>query len=240
MIDYEAAETLRAEPLSRLTMLRPAIWSRAIELATRVTGYSYPHKLPLADGTAYGCGGTHAPITSRTEKIKRLKESIKDFEKYAEEFPDDKGFYINRIQEFLEELRKLEELETPLATPVPEGAMEWLLHEVGHWVVADQRERSMVNYGFGSKSGPGHEKAREWQAWAFEEMVLAPFGHAREIAPPAYRGGTGFTRNEIPASATQHAESSAKVAKIALGEWRALYGEWIVFELSTGTPSWKQ
>ena len=30
---------------------------------------------------------------------------------------------------------------------VPEGSLEWLLHEVGHWVAATPEQRQQVNYG---------------------------------------------------------------------------------------------
>ena len=69
--------------------------------------------------------------------------------------------------------------------------MEWLLHEVGHWVGASEEERRLQNYG----------DTRELEAMAFEEIVLFSHGQARDFVPPKQRDGIAFESGPTPDSA---------------------------------------
>lgn len=129
---------------------------------------------------------------------------------------------------------------------VPEGAMEWLLHEVGHWVAATQEERNLPNFGFGiirdgectctndfTECRCGDE--REWQAWAFQEIILAPFGNSRLFCPPPHRGGIAFYKNEsIPSDALRHIEGRLREDRIDVEQWRGVYREWVEWGRSLG------
>ena len=54
---------------SKLTVARPDIWVRGLELASSVTGMTYLDKLPLYDGTIYACGGSEGGYYNpRSEK----------------------------------------------------------------------------------------------------------------------------------------------------------------------------
>jgi hypothetical protein len=117
---------------------------------------------------------------------------------------------------------------------VPDGAMEWLLHEVGHWVAASPNERKQINYGL-SSSETGHDGDREWQAWAFEEIVMAPFGPARDFAAPTQRDGAGFSKiGPIPMFVMRHAEQRITDLGIDLEPWCQVYGDWIQWGKSLG------
>jgi hypothetical protein len=109
---------------------------------------------------------------------------------------------------------------------VPEGAFEWLLHEVGHWVASDDEDRARPNYGLdGEDDGIGPK--REWQAWAFEEIVLAPFGNARLLAAPSCRDGVGFSKpGPIDDTHHRHIDRRVRDSKVDIEEWRALAGDW--------------
>lgn len=255
-------------PQSKLTLERPDIWLRALGMATRLTGYSYPHKAPLPDGTILACGSGNyepypwvppAPLTpeekkekeerekqSRIERIRRdidsNKDDLKNYrrnsklkiiapaygDKSLEKWHDGIGIAERNIKDLNDELSRL-----ALTVMVPEGAMEWLLHEVGHWVAASPEERLLPNYGYGTVLCPddtvltGTGADREWQSWAFEEIVLSPFGPSRSFAPPEHSGGVGFSKNQIPYGAMRHAQNRIATTRIDLEEWRGVYGEWI-------------
>lgn len=123
---------------------------------------------------------------------------------------------------------------------VPEGAMEWLLHEAGHWVASTPEERRRPNYGLGIETH-GHGADREWQAWAFEEIILAPFGPAREFAPPSQRDGVGFSKSgPIAEEHMRHAERSIRELGLDIEEWRAVYRPWIEWGKKRGEKApWK-
>lgn len=226
------------EPLSKLTRERPDIWIRALELATGLTGYSYPHKAPLSDGTLSACGG-YIPKRPKTidEQIEELNNTIeywedrlKDYEKRQQEegvsYQDLIEKYKKQIEEMKERLDRLNE-HTKRAY-VPEGEMEWLLHEVGHWIAATPAERALPNYGYGQAvllNGLG--AAREWQAWGFEEIVLAPYGPSRLLASPTQRDGVAFSTGRFPHHALRHAETRIGELAIDIGEWSSIYGEWV-------------
>lgn len=113
---------------------------------------------------------------------------------------------------------------------VPDGAMEWLLHEVGHWVASTSTERQLPNYGYGIVKQKGWGKDREWQAWAFEEIIMAPFGPSRGFAPVEHRGGTAFDGagwQGIPEQHLRHASAQILASGISVEQWRTLYSEWV-------------
>jgi hypothetical protein len=102
-----------------------------------------------------------------------------------------------------------------------------LLHEVGHWVAATPEERLLPNYGLGPDE-TGWMGEREWQAWGFEEIIMAPFGPSRLFAPPSQRDGAAFkTAGPMPGWATHHAALRLSDVRIDIEEFRALYGEWV-------------
>lgn len=161
--------------------------------------------------------------------------------------PAYRGYYRRKLVEEEECLKKIEEelaKRTGLSTLhvlVPEGAMEWLLHEAGHWVAATLEERRLPDYGYGQEE-KGMGKAREWQAWAFEEIVLAPFGHSREFIPPKQKGGVAFAKNgQIPGEHLRHVERNIReLSDMHVEEWRAIWGEWIAYEQARSVPSWER
>ena len=241
---------MEIEPQSRLTRERPDLWTRALTLATSTTGITYVPKRPNPDGTLSACGGPTVPLTPQQE-IGILERSIKyhreinkpDWEQTRQDHPlrEEMLRRVNeRIQQDEERLKKLKEqlgLSTigpygppALTIPVPEGAMEWLLHEVGHWIVASPEERQLPNYGYDSPllAIPHHGKRREWEAWAFESIILAPFGEARSLCPPPHRGGVAFSKTgPIPDAHLRHAERQIETARLDIHRYRALYSEWL-------------
>jgi hypothetical protein len=221
---------MNGEPQSKLTMNRPDIWIRALSLATNLTGYIYAPKLPAADGSIWACGGLLPEPTPR-EKIKELEEKIKINERYRKHpgrpWRDE---YLDECnKEYQKEIDRLKkEFNLAPTVYVPEGAMEWLLHEVGHYIAATPEERLLPNYGYGTIKKKGWGKARELQAWGFEEIILSPFGTARMFAPPEHRGGTAFEKSgPIPEMATRHAQQQMLTLGIDAEQWRVLYGEWV-------------
>lgn len=158
--------------------------------------------------------------------------------------------YITDYQKSIKERQKrIKDNQKKLAGTllVPEGAMEWLLHEVGHWVAATEEERRLPNFGFGviregictctenfTECRCGDE--REWQAWAFEEIILSPFGNSRFFCPPPHRGGLAFDKNQpIPDTAFRHIETRLRADSIHVEQWRQIWGEWLRWGQSLGT-----
>ena len=149
-----------------------------------------------------------------------------------------------RIRETEVDLEALKRKRAALALAprvfVPEGSLEWLLHEVGHWIPATPEERTATNYGLSAEE-VGHGAEREWQAWAFEEIILAPFGPAREFTAPTCRTGVGFSKaGPIASVHLRTVEQAIQKERLAMEEWRAIYGEWIQFERGLTLPSWKR
>jgi hypothetical protein len=222
-------------PNSRLTIARPDIWERGLVLATALTGYQYLPKLPLADGTIFACGywptlPTPAPKTPAQEKqdrIDKIDSEIQWRERLIRERKEDIGTFTKQI----EELRK--EKATLTAAPfvlVPEGEMEWLLHEVGHWLASSPEERAMPNY------GDGHEL----EAWAFEQMVLGPIvgRDARTVAPPTQRDGTAFDyAGPLPGWAFGHIDRCVCADRVDVEAFRALWSEWIAWGAAQGNQA---
>lgn len=249
---------MTTEPTSILTLHRPDIWQHALLLATSVTGYKYAPKLPLPDGTIYACGGqTPTPaqqIKDLEEQISEYRREIKYMEKTGEEtYPGRLNQMRGWLAEATEKLKRLREAQRAGAVAVTGGAMEWLLHEVGHWVAATPEERALLNYGLADDIAgtiDGFEKIivptdyradREWGAWAFEEIVLAPWGPARLFAPPTQADGVVFCGSgTMPAWALRHAERQMCAEGVDVEAWRAIFGEWIRFERSRPIPSWQR
>ncbi len=222
-------------PQSRLTAARPDIWQRGLEIASGLTGYAYAPKLPLADGTIYACGFYNPdPPDKRTPKEK-ITDEIKDHERQRDYWKgyEPSEFHNQQIRYHEEKIIELEKKRNKLISApviyVPEGAMEWLLHEIGHWLAASPEERALPNYGYDAfKRGSGHGDAREWQAWAFEEIVLAPHGQARNFTPSSYRGGTAFRKGEpIPNSAFAHIERRMRESHIGPERFRVVWEDWV-------------
>lgn len=233
--------------LSALTQSRPDIWRRAVSLSASLTGMRYPHKSPLPGGEIYACG---VPRQMPSQKRERIHEDISRY-KIQRERAQERGDRqeVDRIDDAIKRReRELEELseespdegsQTTASVVVPDGAMEWLLHEVGHWVASDAAERSLPNYGL-SSSEVGHDGDREWQAWAFEEIVLAPFGQARHFAPPTQRDGAAFLKNgPMPTQHLRHAERRIAELRLPLEPWRIVWGDWVRWGRAHGGAPWK-
>lgn len=230
------------EPQSELTLHRPDIWVRGLTLATSLTGYEYTPKLPLPDGSVSMCGGPSQIGPRYAEWFKRRQRL---WDESASRFPrpDAPGGrapgdawrehskkvdeWLHKRREWVKEQQKGEEEPPRNTAPVPPGAMEWLLHEVGHWIAASIDERAQPNYGL-SASEIGHDGEREWQAWAFEEIVLKPFGSAREFAPPTQRDGAAFSKcGPMPDRHLRHVERRMVELGLELQPWRIVWGEWV-------------
>jgi hypothetical protein len=169
-------------PVSALTVERPDVWVRALELAEQITGMTYMERQPNYSG----CGGSEGSDTPIT---------------------------IGRVY-------------------IPEGGMSWLLHEIGHWVAATDNERSRPNYGLGSEEH-GINAARELEAHAFENIVLAPFGDSREMTPEAERTGVAFHRaGPIDRACYLHIEQRVEIGRLEprIGQLRAIFGEYVAWQ----------
>lgn len=212
---------------SRLTIERPDLWQRGLDIATGLTGYLYLPKLPAVDGTIFACGGGGYPPTPFTidEQIRRQKEHVEWLKKT---YPGDP--VIKEAEEKVEELKRVKK-SYKASVLVPDGAMEWLLHEVGHWIAASPEERTLPNY------GDGHEI----EAWAFEEIVLGQFGPARHFAPPTQRDGTAFDLSgPIPAWAFRHIDQRIGADRVAVEQFKLLWAEWVQWGAAQGEQApWK-
>lgn len=212
------------KPDSLLTRQRPDLWQRGLALATSLTGYEYAAKRPLPDGTIYACGGgtywdpAWGPFPGSAPKT---PTQIRDEE-------------IAKIEREIQERRdQLDRLKRSLSAPVvfvPEGAMEWLLHELGHWLATPAYERALPNYGI-TPDADEHEM----RALAFEEIVMAPFGPARSFVPPTQRTGVVFDRSgPVPADALAKAERAIRDQRLDVEAYRALWGEWVTWGRGLG------
>lgn len=214
---------------SLLTTERPDIWQRGLDLATGLTGYLYLPKLPASDGTIFACGGYIPPPTPAQRRqridddIRYKRERIKEHKKYPDDVQSQR--LVIEYEHEIEELIKKRDGMTTAAVLVPDGAMEWLLHEVGHWIAASPEERKLPNY------GDGHEI----EAWAFEEIVLGRFGSARQFAPPTQRDGTAFdVSGPLPGWAFRHIERRTAADRVAVEQFQALWAEWVRWGVALG------
>jgi hypothetical protein len=272
-----------SDPTSVLTKLRPDIWRRGLGLLDGLAPYQCPAKQPLDDGTIYACCYSPStpyvppppPLPPNPEEIARrereqaerevkeleelLRRRVEELERYIREQRDEIDRRETEIDDIRKRLDKAKKKVTPPAecgpvVCVPEGAMEWLLHEAGHWVAASDDERMLPNYGLvdeiaGTVGGfqvivcptSGLLYEREWQAWAFEEIVLAPFGPARSFAPPTQRDGVAYAKaGSVPAWALAHVERRMRDGGVDVDLWRSVFGEWVHFESGLALPSWRR
>jgi hypothetical protein len=248
-----------AEPQSLLTAQRPDLWRRGISMAVGLTGYRYAHKDPLADGTIYACGGHYVPPSPEQIKKREEEERLKreEDERKRKHYEDNEELR-RRIDKRGNEIIKQGGIEHVLDDPefaelwrklgldlvsthqsqqivlVPEGSMEWLLHEVGHWIAATPEQRMQVNYGLSSDEyGPDGEQ--ELEAWAFELLVLGPYGDPRNFASPMWRDGAGFAKSgPLPHGVIRSIERKVEALGLDLAQWRALWGEWVRWGRSIG------
>ena len=211
--------------LSQLTLARPDLWARGLELACGTTGVRYVEKRPLVDGTIFACGG-YWPVDPEPTLIERIKEKQERLDRMEKNPYDHSPREIDEARAELEELRKQSPDHPPdLAVYVPSGAMEWLLHEVGHWVAASDAERRLPNYGNG----------QEIEAWAFEEAVLSHLGPARLFAPPTQRDGTAFVDGgPIPGWAFRRIDRRLSDGGIEIDPFRILWSEWAAWGQAQG------
>lgn len=107
------------------------------------------------------------------------------------------------------------------------------------YLAATADERNGLNYGLlGDEDA--HSANREWQAWAFEEIVLAPFGSARLLTAPSCRDGIGYSKSAIPDSALRHVERQLYAERVDLDAFRAVYGDWVAWGAGLGRRApWK-
>lgn len=158
----------------------------------------------------------------KEERRREIREEIDEYKRGISELEEERnGYNLSPV-------------------PVPDGAMEWLLHEVGHWVASTSTERQLPNYGYGIVKQKGWGKDREWQAWAFEEIIMAPFGPSRGFAPVEHRGGTAFDGagwQGIPEQHLKHAYAQILASGISVEQWRALYREWVTWGTQRGVYS---
>lgn len=207
-------------PQSHLTRERPDLWGSGIALAERTTGLKFRDKLPLADGTIYACG-YYNPQPILPQLPPRLPKIRNPSHVPGRREPTPAHIKPDTFE-----------------VKVPDGAMEWLLHEVGHWVAATPEERQLPNYGLTDKTF-GHDGDREWQAWAFEEIVMAPFGHARQFAPPTQRDGTAFEKSgPMPQWALRHVESQIRDLGLDIEPFRMVWGDWVHWGRAKATLPW--
>lgn len=238
---------------SLLIRQRPDVWSAGLALASSLTGITYAPKLSLADGTIYACGAYHPykPPTPKTnvELDREIEEQWERLKKERARIPDGKTphernlnrdtaratkEYLRKLLQERDQRRGKPSTVARFSVPVPVGAMEWLLHEAGHHVAASHGERLLPNYGL-SESEHGHDGEREWQAWAFEEIVLAPFGSSRLFAPPSQRDGAAYAKTgPMPIACLRHVEKEIVALGLDVEQWRQVWGEWVRWGLTLG------
>ena len=228
--------------LSQLTYSRPDIWERALDLAVSTTGMGYVDKRPLTDGTIFACGGGYyIPPTPETEKKIRIRHQKEDIERMKREIADLKikhpslrvslRMTLEDLKRAEEKLRELEK-EQKASVYVPSGAMEWLLHEVGHWVTTSSLNRTLPNYG----------DSKDIEAWAFEEAVLSHLGPARNFTPLPHRGGPAFDMaGPIPKWSFRKLDKRIADDDISLEPFQRLWEEWVTWGTAQGPDApWLQ
>ena len=139
-----------------------------------------------------------------------------------------KPAWDKRIEELDREIQEIKKkLSLAPTVFVPTGSMEWLLHEVGHWLAARPECREVRNYGLdGPELSVGDD--RELQAMAFQQAVLAPWGEAREFVPPLARYGVCFERQgPLAEEHLRHIERCLLDARVDIEPWRIVWGDWV-------------
>ena len=163
---------METEPTNRLTRERPDIWTRGVALFTASTGIAVLPKMPTPEGVIFSCGGApdyvFPPVPARREKTQEeinkeiAERSERDRQKRIGDLEQQIAWKRRDIEKARQDQdrreKELAELEAELARQrrgvsaagfsvhVPDGAMEWLLHEMGHWVAATPAERSRPNF----------------------------------------------------------------------------------------------
>lgn len=197
--------------LSLLTRERPEIWQAGIALVEATMRVRVRHRAPNADGTVSACGGGGGYWTPPTPSEPQKAPTIRD----PSVVPRKRNPTPQHIRPDTVDLM------------VPDGAMEWLLHEAGHWVASTPEERKQANYGLNA-SEVGHDGDREWQAWAFEEIVLAPFGPSRDFAPPSQRDGAAYTKaGPMRRDCLQYIDRQIATLGLDIERWRVEWGAWV-------------
>jgi hypothetical protein len=223
-------------PDSLLMARRPDIWMRTIALAESTTGLSFPHKRELPDGTLYACGsgyggGGYAPApTPESDSLEELKRKRDKLQKEVQEREQLKRERLQREQ--LEgEISELEK-KLQLKVFVPEGSVEWVLHEVGHWLASTAAERMMPDHGLQAQACDD----REWQALAFESMVFRPWGDPRYLCSPTVRDDSVVFRTPGPIAAhhERHIDTQLSRSGLSIQPWRQLASEWVSWGKSMG------
>ncbi|HEY3500256.1 MAG TPA: hypothetical protein VGK73_36445 [Polyangiaceae bacterium] len=177
---------------------------------------------------------------TKEKRRNEIRERVTQIEKQIEEKKHDERELNDELERLRKELNALAQPPVWRAS-VPDGAMEWLLHEVGHYVAATPAERLLPNYGL-SESEHGYDGDRELQAWAVQEIILAPFGYARGFAPPTQRDGAAFNKpGPLPPAAMQHAAREIARLGIDVEMWRVAWGEWVKWgrALQPGKRPWE-
>ena len=215
--------------VSQLTADRPDIWARALELARGTTGILYVEKRPLPDGTIFSCG--HGNYPSQPSIRERIEKKQNQIDRMRKNPYDHSQREIDQAKDELAELLELSDTPKSQAVYLPSGAMEWLLHEVGHWLAASDADRRSPNYGDGG----------EIEAWAFEEAVLSNLGPAREFTPPTQRDGTAFTAGPIPGWAFRRIDKRLADGGITVEPFQSLWAEWVAWGRTQGPDApWLQ
>ena len=225
--------------LSQLTRARPDIWARGLELAGATTGVRYVEKRPLPDGSIFACGGGgywYPPVNGPRPKPKpspapspleqEIEQTRSDLEKMKKDAYDHSQREIDEKQADLDELLRKQGAIQSFAVCIPSGAMEWLLHEVGHWVAASDADRRRPDY------GPAEDQ--EVPAWAFEEAVLSHLGPARHFAPPTQRDGAAFSVGPIPGWAFRRIDTRLADGRIDVEPFQLLWAEWVAWGRAQG------
>ena len=108
--------------------------------------------------------------------------------------------------------------------------MEWLLHEVGHWVSASDAERLLPGY------GNGHEI----EAFAFEDIALGR--PSRPLVVPTQRDNRACEMTgPLPSWAFAHVDRRLADAGIDVEPFRRIWSEWVRWGQAQGEDApWLQ
>lgn len=219
-------------PDSLLVSTRPDIWFRALTLAEATTGLSFPHKRELPNGTLYACGSGSGWYTPPSEETWRDADALDDLRRKRDELKkkveDRERLQREQLEKEISELEK----KLDLQVFVPEGSVEWVLHEVGHWLAASASERVLPDHGL--QYHP--EDDREWQAMAFESMVLQPWGDPRYLCAPTVRDDSVVFRTPGPVQErhTRHIDAQLHALALSIQPWRQLASEWVAWGKTMG------
>lgn len=114
---------------------------------------------------------------------------------------------------------------------IPEGAVEWLLHEVAHYFVAESDEELHPNHGLQTVK-PAVAELREWSAFAIQQAVFEPWGPVHLMVPPPHRGGLCYSTSRFPSAAIKIADRQFGKGNPSLEYLRVIFGPWAKWEIS--------